>query len=105
MRLSRGLSSGLLFFRFFLSSFRLACLFLLFLLLELRAEQLEDRQLRAVADAEAGMDDARVAAGAVGKARSDVGEELLGGHRRHKVRRRLSARLQRIPLAEGDHIL
>src|SRR5579864_3095982 len=103
--LPRSLSSGFFFLLFFLGSLGLGGLFLLLFFLELGAEQFEDGELRAVADAEAGVDDARVTAGAIGKARGEIGEKFLGGPGGHEIGGGLAARLQRVALAKSNHIL
>src|SRR2546427_12900192 len=51
------------------------------------------------------MDDPRVTAGAGGKTRGDVGKQFLGGARRHQVGGGLAAGMERIALAERDHLL
>src|ERR1700722_5548099 len=61
---------------FFGDFFFLGALFL-FLLLELVVDEFQDGDFGAVTDAEPGGDDARVAARAIRKLRSDVGEEFL----------------------------
>ena len=58
--------------RFFLLGF-----FFLFFFLQLVADEFEDGYFGAVADADAGVDDAGVAAGAVGEFRRDFAEEFL----------------------------
>src|SRR5487761_1843776 len=75
----------------------------LFFLLQLGANELEDRELGAVADAPADANDARVAAGTIRKTRSDHGEKFLGRVRRLQKCGGLPARVKRIALAEGDH--
>src|SRR5438309_11467153 len=77
----------------------------LFLELELRTAELDDGDLGVVADAVPRMDDAGVAAGAIREFRRDLAEQLLRDGRKHDVRCRLTARLQRVALAEGDHLL
>ena len=74
-------------------------LFLLGLFLELGTEQLENGQIRAVADAETGVDDARVAAVAVGKARGDVREQFLvaPGVIRYEAAWRRACSVSRLP--------
>ena len=59
----------------------------------------------AVALADAGADDAAVAAVAVSIARSDDGEETVDGLGRHEVGERLTAGVDAAVLAEGDHLL
>ena len=80
-------------------------LFFLFLLLELVAEELEDSDFRAITHADARGDDARVAAGAIGKLRRDLTEELRGDRRSHQVGSGLAARLQSVALAKSDDSL
>ena len=47
--------------------------------------------------------DARVAARTIREARSEIGEKLLGGVRRHQESRSLPSRVQRVAFAERDH--
>ena len=73
---SRKKYGGRLALGFFGDFFFLRALFFVFLL-QLVADEFEDGDLSAIADADAGGDDARVAARAIRKLRSDVGEKLL----------------------------
>jgi len=52
---------------------------LLFLFLQLRADELEDREFRAIADAPADSNDTRVATWPIRKARRQIGKELFCG--------------------------
>ena len=61
--------------------------------------------LGAVSDAKAGVNDSRVSAGTVGKARGNIPEQLLRGRRRHQESGGLTAGVQCIPLAQRDHLL
>src|SRR5580704_16924321 len=79
--------------------------FLLFFLLQLVADHLKDGDLRSVADADARVDNPRIASGAVRKFRSDFAEKLPRDSRRHNVRSRLASRLQRVTFSERDHLL
>src|SRR5882762_2581560 len=79
-------------------------LFFLFLLLELVADEFEDGHFRAITHASTSVDNARVAAGAVGKLRRDFAEELLRHGRGHQVSRGLAACLQSVALPEGDNL-
>src|SRR2546426_2508701 len=97
------LASRFCFLRFF-RRFLLAFL-LLFLSLQFRADELEDGDLRPIADAPARRHNASIAAGTVRQARGDVAEELLGCSGSHQEGRRLPPRLQCVLLAEGDHAL
>src|SRR5262249_48048201 len=60
-------------------------LFFLFLFLEFVADKFKNRDLRAVANANASGDDARIAASAVRKFRRDVAEKFFGHGSRHDV--------------------
>ena len=82
----------------------LALLFL-FLFLELVADEFKNGDLGAVAHADARGDDARVAAGTIGKLRRDLAEELRGDRRSHEISGGLAARLERVALAESDDLL
>src|SRR5580704_16295968 len=79
------------------------CLKLLLFFLQLRADEFENREFGAVTDSPACANDARVATGTIREARSEIGEKLLGGIRRHKESRRLPPRVQRVSFAESDH--
>src|SRR5258708_1282953 len=79
-------------------------LFLLFLLLELIADEFEDGHFRAIAHASTAVDNARVAAGAGRKLRRHFAEERLRHGRGHQVSRGLAAGLQGVALAEGDDL-
>src|SRR5258708_1621031 len=79
-------------------------LFFLFLLLDLVADEFEDGPFRAITHASTAVDNARVAAGAVGKLRRDFAEELLRHGRGHQVSRGLAAGLQSVALPEGDNL-
>src|SRR6266576_3412847 len=79
--------------------------FFLLLELELVTDELEDGHLGVVADAVPRMDDAGVAAGAIREFWRDLAEQLLRNGRKHDVGSRLTARLQRVPLAERNHLL
>src|SRR5438552_3220481 len=77
-----------------------------FLGLRARAlDQLDHRERRRVPVAGAQLDDARVAARAVGEARRDLVEELLHHAAPPDERARAPARVQRPLLAEGDHAI
>jgi len=77
---------------FFGDFFFLGALFLFFLL-ELVVDEFEDGHFGAIADANAGGDNTRVASGPIRKLRCDVGEELLRDVRRREIRSGLAARL------------
>src|SRR6201996_1604663 len=96
-----GFRRGALALGFFGDFFFLGALFLFFFL-ELVVDEFEDSDLGAVTDADAGGDDARVTARAIGELRSDVGEEALRPVWRREVRGGLAARCQSVALAEGD---
>src|SRR5690242_10707229 len=91
---------ALYFGRFFLLGF-----FFLLLELELVTDELEDGHLGVVATAVPRMDDAGVPASTIREFWRDLAEQLLRNGRQHDVRSRLTTRLQRVPLAEGDHLL
>ena len=78
---------------------------LAFLLAELGAQQFENGKTGAVAEAEAGVNDASVASGAIGEARRDIREELLRGGRSHQESSGTAASGERVTLAERDHAL
>src|SRR5690242_8931045 len=79
-------------------------LFFLFFFLQLIADNLENRNLRSVADADACVDNSRIASGAVREFRRDFAEELLCDGGSHEIRRRLPPRLQSVALAERDDL-
>ncbi len=78
---------------------------LLFLLLQLRTDELQNRQIRSVSQSPARPDDPRVTARTIGKSRRQIAEQLFGSPRSHQESRRLASRMQRIALAERDHFL
>src|SRR5271166_6333887 len=80
-------------------------LLLLFLFLQLGAEELDDGKLGAVADAPASANDSRVAAGTIRESRSEIAEEFLRGAGGHQEGRRLAPGMKRIALSERDHAL
>src|SRR5580658_10582661 len=84
---------------------RLSLLHFLFLHFELGAKQLEDGQVRAVANAPSRVDDARISTWAAGKARSDIGKELASGLRSGKEGSGLAASVKAITLTESDKAL
>src|SRR5258708_7886714 len=94
----RQLAGGFYWF-FFLGLF----FFFLFFFLEFVAYEFEDGDFGAITDAVASGNDAGVAAGAIGEFGRDFAEEFFGDRRCHDVGGRLTARLQRVALAEGDH--
>src|SRR5690242_8529961 len=63
-------------------------LFFLFFFLQLVADNLKDRYFRSVADANTGVDDSRIASGAVREFRRDFAEEFLCDSGSHEIRRR-----------------
>src|SRR4029077_13819836 len=69
------------------------------------ADDLEDSDLRAGPDADARMNDPRIAARAVRELRSDFAEELLRHGGGQYVGSRLAPRLQRVAFAERDDLL
>ena len=73
--------------------------FFLFFSFVFVADQFEDGYFGIVANAVAGMDDAGVAAGAIGEFWGDLAEEFGGHSGSHQVRGRLAAGLQRVALA------
>src|SRR6267154_217884 len=89
----------------YFGGFFLLGLFFLFLEFEFVADELEDGHFGVVADAIAGVDDARVTASTIREFRRDLAEQLLRDGREHDVGSGHAARLQRVALAEGDHFL
>src|SRR5215472_4647159 len=95
MRLAVGLGG----FCFFLG------LFLLFFFFVFVADDFKNGYFGVVADTVAGVNDARIASGAIAKLRSDLAEQLLRNGWHQQVAGGLAARLQRVALAERDHFL
>ena len=89
-------------FLFFRSLFNLLFLLLLVFLLQLRADEFENGKLGTITDTPADADDARVTAGAIREARSEIGKELPGRIRGLEERGSLPPRVERIALAERD---
>src|SRR5262249_1715811 len=77
--------------------------FLLFLFLEFVADEFKNGDFRSITDANAGGNDASVAARAIRELRRDVAEEFFRHRRRHDLCARLPPRLQGVPLAERNH--
>src|SRR5277367_5078724 len=93
-------------FRFLFRSFHILLpARLLVLLLQFRADELQNRQIRSVSQSPARPDNARVAAGTVRKSRRQVAEQLFRGSWSHQECRRLASRVQRVALAERNHFL
>src|SRR5262245_16969785 len=89
---------------FLWSLFRFAARLLLFLL-QLGTEELNHSQFGAITNSPAGVNDAGIAAIAIGEARSKIRKELLRRVWRHKKRSRLPASVERIALAERNEAL
>src|SRR6202021_248209 len=101
--LARGDFLFFLFFVRFRRLFRSSSALLLLFFLQLGADEFENREFGAVTDSPACANDARVPARTIRETRSEIGEKLLGGIRRHKEGRRLPARVQRVAFAERHH--
>src|SRR5580692_3393079 len=102
-RLLRGYS---FLFPFLLRSFHILLpARLLVLLLQFRADELQNRQIRPVSQSPARPDNARIPARTIRKPRSEIAEQFLGSARSHQESRRLASRVQRVALAQCNHFL